>query len=137
MFMELSTGTIFPITSENGQSKYGIENLQRIIRAAINVGKIIGTLRDNPPQKGFWSKVKSFFGVVSKHTATFAELGQDLAQLAVNADKIKDELLDLSADEINRLVTLTNTYGVKITQQKLLETLPVLLSSIKLFLDLR
>ena len=137
MVMDLSTGIIMPIISGDGQSKYGIDNLQRIIRAAINVGKIIATLRDNPPPKGFWAKLRNFFGTLFKNKNAFIELGQDFAQIAVNADKIKDELLDLDESELNRLVALLNAYGAKITQVKLLETLPAILSAIKMFVVLR
>lgn len=130
MYMQLSTGNIKP---QGG--KYGIENLKLIVRAAVNVGKVIAQVRANPVPEKFWGKVWYWIRGLFSNRSVFAEIGQDLVQLAANADTIKAELLDLDGTELEQLITML-TVGAGIgTPSLFLQKMPALLDAIKAFAE--
>lgn len=133
--MQLSTGLVTPITVGT-EKKYGIDNLKLILRSAVNLGKIIATVRKNPPPKGAWAKLKNFFITMFANRSTFAEIGQDFAQLAANADLIKKELANLDAEELEELIETLGIADKVSTPARFINNLPTLLDAIKSLADL-
>lgn len=131
MYMELSTGSIKP----QGE-KYGIDNLKKIVRACVNIGKVIAHVRSNPVPQKFWGKVWYWIKSLFAQRAVFADIGQDLVQLAANGEVIKAELMDLNGIELEQLIGLL-TYEANIDNpERFLKTLPVLLDAIRAMADI-
>lgn len=124
--MDLSTGKVTP---KGG--KYGIENLRAIARAVVNIGKVVNHIRANPAPKGFWKRAWFWIAGLFSNRQVFAEIGQDLVQLAANAQSIKNELRDLDGEELQQLLGLLIATGDVQFPERLLATLPHLLDTIQ------
>ena len=108
MYMQLSTGVVKPqnSTTLDAPAKYGITNLILIVQAAIKLGKVIAYVAKNPAPKGFFAKAWQWIKGLFQNRAIFAEIGQDIAQIAANAEMIKKELIDIDGDELEQLIDL-------------------------------
>ena len=134
MYMQLSTGLVTPITTGD-KKKYGIDNLKLIVRSAVNLGKVIAKVRNNPVPAKFWGKVWYWVLSLFSNRTVFTEIGKDFVQLAANADQIKQELMDLDADEMEELIeTLGIADGVS-TPALFIKKLPAMLDAIKSFAE--
>ena len=130
MHMQLSTGKVAP-----QGDKYGIDNLKKIVRACVNIGKVIAHLRANPVPQKFWGKVLYWFKSLFSNRQQLSDIGQDLVQLAANAVQIKAELADLDGIELEQLVgMLVYDAGVG-TPTRFLKALPALLDAVKAIAD--
>jgi hypothetical protein len=132
MYMQLTTGKVMP--SENG--KYGIDNLKKIVRAAVNISKIVAELRANPIPQKFWGKVWYWLRGLFSNRARLADIGADFVQIATNADAIKAELLDLEGGELEQLIGLLVFEAGVSTPERFLKTLPNLLDAIRALADI-
>lgn len=132
MYMQLTTGKVMP--SEAG--KYGIDNLKKIIRAAVNISKVIAELRANPIPQKFWGKVWYWLKGLFSNRARLADIGADFVQIATNAEQIKSELIDLEGEELEMLIgVLAFEAGIS-TPERFIKTLPALLDAIRALADI-
>jgi hypothetical protein len=108
MYMQLSTGVVKPqnSTTLDAQPKYGIPNLILIVAAAIKLGKVIAHVSKNPAPKGFFAKAWQWIKGLFQNRGVFAEIGQDIAQIAANSEMIKKELMDIDGVELEQLIDL-------------------------------
>lgn len=132
MYMQLTTGKVMP--SESG--KYGIDNLKKIVRAAVTISKVIADLRANPIPQKFWGKVWYWLKGLFSNRARLADIGADFLQLATNAEAIKAELIDLEGTELEQLIGLL-TFEAGINKpERFIKTLPSLLDAVKALADI-
>lgn len=135
MYMQLSTGLVTPLTTGD-KKKYGIDNLKLIVRSAVNLGKVIAKVRNNPVPAKFLGKVWYWIFNLFSNRTVFTEIGKDLVQLAAHADEIKQELMDLDADEIEELANSLGIADGVSTPNLLLKKLPAMLDAIKSFAEI-
>jgi len=133
MYMQLSTGNITPIATTG---KYGIDNLKKIVRAAVNISKVVAELRANPVPQKFWGKVLYWLRGLFSNRARLADIGADFVQIATNADAIKAELVDLEGVELEQLISLLVFEAGVSTPERFLKTLPNLLDAIRALADI-
>lgn len=118
-------------------NKYGIENLKLIIKTLLNTGKLIQKASNlpEPPRKAigkiiYW--LKSFFS----NKTEIIVLSNDIYFIAKNAEKLKEEFLDLNGEESKELINyIFANFGAK-NPSKILQSIPVLIDAVKALVEI-
>lgn len=127
--MKLSTGKI-----DLKSGSIGVENLRLIIKALHQIAQVIKAMREQPKPTTFWGKVGQWFRGIFVSGAAIEQALRDIAEIAQNAQRIKEELLDLNGEELADLIAYCHTLGyIRDRREWLTVGVPKLLDAIQIF----